>query len=125
MTLAGKEKLKVLYVEDDEITKAAVSMFISRIAVVITASNGREGLELFLQHQPDIVVTDIAMPVMDGNKMIKMIVQHKADTPIIVTTAYNDSERISCKFCKIVAKPFDKDELITAIKACAENIGLE
>ncbi|MBF0329062.1 MAG: response regulator [Nitrospirae bacterium] len=123
MTSSQKEKLKVLYVEDDEITKAAVSMFISRVADVYTASNGKEGFDMFMQHSPDIVVTDISMPVMDGNKMIRMIMQHNENTPIIITTAFNDSEHTLCKFYRIVPKPFDKDELISAIRACAEYIG--
>jgi CheY-like chemotaxis protein len=113
--------ISVLYVEDDAITRLAVGGFIKRIAVVYLAADGQEGLELFKQYKPDIVVTDMAMPVMGGIEMINRIVELSPDVPIIVTTAYNDAEYRSDKAWATLNKPIVREELIEAIKECSER----
>ncbi|UFS72554.1 PAS domain S-box protein [Geomonas sp. RF6] len=55
------------------------------------AENGAMGLELFLQHRPEIVVTDVSMPVMDGIQMAREIKRHNREVIIAAVTAHSDS----------------------------------
>ena len=62
--------LKVLCVEDDADTREPFAEFLQRpVGTLISAANGAEGYAAFLEHSPDIAVTDILMPVIDGLTM--------------------------------------------------------
>lgn len=69
------EKLKnstILYIEDDEITRENISSFLQRKCKnFFIACDGKEGLELFEKYTPDIIITDIEMPNLDGLSMDK------------------------------------------------------
>jgi len=79
--------ISVLYVEDEaEIRDVLAKILKRRIGTVYTASNGFEGVEKFRELNPDIVITDINMPKMDGLKMIAAIRKIKEDVPVIIIT---------------------------------------
>lgn len=87
------QKFSVLYVEDQEdIQDEFVEILSLFIDETVTASNGQEGLQMYRQKKPDLIITDIQMPVMTGLEMIKEIRQVDTETPIIVTTAFNDNK---------------------------------
>lgn len=71
------EKLKtltVLYVEDEEDIRKKISNSLSYyVGEVVEASNGEEGLDLYHKIKPDIIFTDIAMPIIDGIELVKII----------------------------------------------------
>ena len=68
------EKISVLYVEDDDITREELVFFLeNKVRELYVAKNGQEGFELFEKHQPDLIITDIQMPVMTGTKIIRGI----------------------------------------------------
>jgi diguanylate cyclase (GGDEF)-like protein/PAS domain S-box-containing protein len=83
-------------------------------------------LELFREHQPDVVVTDIVMPIMDGLKMSEGIKALDSDVPIIVTTAFNDQDfflsAIEVGIDHYVLKPIHLDALLEAIRKAAKNV---
>lgn len=85
-----------------------------------TATNGVEGIELFNKYNPDIIITDIQMPQMNGLEMIHKIGANIV--PVIVTTAYSDIDyflkAIELKVSKFVIKPIDMLELISSIQDC-------
>lgn len=86
-------QFSVLYVEDDEHIRDQLTQFLRRRAGTLhVASNGAEGLELYRRHQPDMVVSDILMPEMNGLEMAEGIRALNADVPIIVTTAFNETD---------------------------------
>jgi YesN/AraC family two-component response regulator len=119
--------LRVLYAEDDAVTREEISLFLKRRAKeVILAANGAEGLELYRRNSPDIIVTDIRMPVMDGLKMLRAIRQENRSIPIIVTSAYSDTaymmEAIDLGSDQYVLKPVDTEKLSAAFEKCAEMI---
>ena len=119
--------LKVLYAEDDALTRDEIALFLKRRAKeVIVAANGEEGLELFRRHNPDIIVTDIRMPVMDGLKMLRAIRQMNSVIPVIVTSAYSDTsymmEAIDIGSDQYVLKPVDTGKLSAAFEKCAELV---
>lgn len=83
----------VLLVEDEPDVRASLESFLKRrVKTITTASNGKEGYERFLETKPDIVVSDINMPVMNGLEMAEEIRRHDEEVPIIIITAYNDQD---------------------------------
>jgi putative two-component system response regulator len=112
--------LSVLYVEDDEEIRELLSRFLQRwVGTLHTANNGQEGAEAFHQHHPDVVVTDIKMPVMDGLEMASAIKSSSSDVPIIVITAYSERDyfirAIEIGVDQYVTKPVNTDILLRAI----------
>lgn len=85
--------MRVLYVEDDDdIRPLMVQRLKRQVAELIVAENGKQGLELFLQTAPDMVVSDVQMPQMDGLAMASAIKSLNRQTPVILTTAFNETE---------------------------------
>ena len=122
--------LSVLYVEDDDEIREQLTHFLSRrVGVLYTATNGREGLESFRVHQPDIVLSDIRMPEMDGLDMVGAIKQEKPSTPVIMTTAFNETEyflkAIDIGVDKYVMKPVKVDTLVEALDRSAQALHAE
>ncbi len=119
--------ISVLLAEDDQEIREQLSTFLKRIVGTLhIAENGEMGLEAFKASRPDIVITDIRMPKMDGLEMAKAIKEMDRTVPIIVTTAYNETQfllnAIEMGLDKYVIKPTDTDILIEAIYACALNL---
>jgi YesN/AraC family two-component response regulator len=88
---------KILYVEDDDTTRNTAVMLLKKRYPDLdffTAINGKEGLEVYRENRPDIVITDILMPVMDGIQMAKEIKSVDSEVRIIVTSAGNDAENV-------------------------------
>lgn len=89
-------KGRILIVDDSNIQSAIFKdVLIKEGYSVLTAGNGREGIEVARKEQPDVIVTDLHMPVMDGFEMIKRMRQDESTkhVPIIcVTATYQDIE---------------------------------
>lgn len=84
--------MKLLYVEDEKLVRESVSKQIRmKFPVeVFTACHGEEGMELFKKVYPEIVLTDIRMPVCDGLEMTRQIRELSQDTYIVIISAYAD-----------------------------------
>jgi two-component system cell cycle response regulator len=84
-------KISVLYVEDDENIQKVFTNILKRfITKLYIANNGAEGLKKFEELKPDLIITDIQMPKMNGIEMIANIRKENKNIPIIITTAFND-----------------------------------
>ena len=80
-----------MHVEDDTSVRESLMRFLKRrFDSIYSAKDGAEGLELYIAHKPDIVITDIQMPVMDGVEMSRRIKELNPEALIIVTTAFNE-----------------------------------
>jgi len=109
--------LRVLLVEDEEklssLLKNAIGDSFYKFSV---ASNGEEGLELFEKLRPDIIITDIMMPKKTGLEMAKEIRAIDAHVPIIILSAFSETQKfldaIDVGVVKYFIKPFDPDELL-------------
>jgi len=126
------KNISVLYVEDDADIRRHLAEFLRRrVGKLYIAANGQEGLELWRQHRPEVVVTDIMMPVMGGLKMAELIQRENPSVPIIVTTALNETESflkaIDLGIDKYVIKPINTELLLHAIQKSAWGVkaGLE
>lgn len=112
--------ITLLYVEDDEMTLEEISFFLKKyVKKLIVAKNGEEGLELFKEHNPDMVITDIQMPIMNGLEMSKKILEINPSIPIAVTTAYSDSEylinAIEIGIDKYLLKPINMMDVLAVM----------
>lgn len=130
MNITQRTNIAILYVEDDAATRDEVVQFLRRHTDdVIVACDGREALEAYARKKPDIVVTDIRMPVMDGLQMAQEIKSRDHDAKIIMTSAYLDTEyllkAIELGVDGYVMKPVDTDKLLAAINRCALVIGYQ
>ena len=122
--------LTVLYVEDDEDTRKQFTEFLGRpVGKLLTAADGVEGLEAFRRHSPDIVITDILMPLMDGLTMAQHILEMAPSVPIIVLTAFEQSDylmrAINIGIDKYVTKPVNSYRLFESMLECAHRLRAE
>ena len=117
---------KILLIEDEwqlgQIVKDSLEM---RGFEMLYAADGREGLELYHQHRPDVVVLDIMMPNMDGFTVTTEIRKQDKLTPIIFLTAKSQTADVVKGFelggNDYLKKPFSMDELIVRIKALLQR----
>lgn len=128
--MSEKFPVKTLYVEDDPVTREMVASMLERtVETLFTASNGEEGLALFKTLDPDLVITDIRMPLKDGLEMSLEIKALNPVTQLIVMSAHSDTEymlkAIDIGIDRYVLKPIDTKNLFAAIRKSAEIIGME
>lgn len=114
--------LKVLIVEDEDIIRKGLVHTIDWLSmdcmVVGDADNGLDGLKLIETHKPDLVITDIKMPVMDGIEMLEKGLRNNSFYSIILTS-YSEFEyakqAISLKVFEYLLKPIDNEKLADII----------
>lgn len=122
MTHNGSVPIKVLYIEDDKDIQQAVAEMLSLLGYeTACADNGKLGVEKAKSWQPDIVLTDLRLPVMDGNEVIRRL-RSNPDTAymtIFVLSAWADaSTRELCMQLgadRFFAKPLSILEIDSAI----------
>lgn len=118
-------ELVVLYAEDDEGIREQIAHFLfHRCARLILAENGHEALERYHEHRPDMIVSDILMPEMDGLEFAAAVKSGNQATPIIMTTAFNDADyllrAIEIGIDEYVLKPVNLAKLQAALNKQAE-----
>ncbi|EAI6195511.1 response regulator transcription factor [Campylobacter jejuni] len=114
------KELIILVVEDEIKTRESlINVLSERFSKVIGAQNGDEGLKKFKKFKPDLVITDIAMPIMDRLDMAREIKEISDDVPIVVLSAYSEKERllrsIDIGIDKYLIKPVDIEELFKVL----------
>ncbi|MEM5528649.1 ATP-binding protein [Gammaproteobacteria bacterium AS21] len=114
-----KKAIKVVVAEDNAFNQILIAKILEKHKIQpFIASNGKEAIELIDQHQPDLVILDIHMPVMDGFEATR-IIRQKSDIPIISLTANiieQDHHKVTLAGSNcIVLKPINDVELITQI----------
>ncbi len=122
--------MRVLYVEDDPETREELQFMLAHyVAELYTAKNGREGLALFQQHRPDIVVTDLQMPEVNGLSMAADIKSIEPNQPIVILSAYNDVEylfrALELDIQHYITKPISVDRLLNKLCFITEQLNLE
>jgi len=111
----NKADKRILIVEDDNIARDVLDLTLRKyFKEIITAINGKEGLELAEQFNPDLIIADLAMPVLDGFLMLKELEKKLPETPVMVVTAYRE-EAESIEGYPILHKPVDRRELLDQI----------
>ena len=122
MTTTGD--IRVIMADDHEIFRDGFKLTLSRTAdiqLIAEAANGRELVELVQLHQPNVVITDINMPLMDGIEATRRISQQWPDIGIIGLSMYDEEDQIvdmlEAGARGYLLKNADKTEVIEAIKS--------
>jgi two-component system alkaline phosphatase synthesis response regulator PhoP/two-component system response regulator VicR len=117
-----KKPKKILAVDDDQSITLVVQMSLQAEGYeVITARNGREALEMVREHQPDMVVMDVMMPIMDGLSALRILKEDEAtaELPIIMLTARATEADVLSGWLRgadmYMTKPFDPWQLIANV----------
>jgi len=121
------KKIRVLYVEDDSDTLYFSSMLLREIFDdLILAKDGQEGFEKFKKEKPDLIITDINMPLLNGLGMIELIRKEDKNIPIIILSAYNDNkmflDSIKLGIDGYLLKPLELENLIAILKKVVEKL---
>jgi DNA-binding response OmpR family regulator len=115
----------ILLVEDEEnLRNSFAKILLFYVNKVHTAADGEEAFLLYQTKHPDIIITDIKMPKLNGLELIKKIRKENHSIPIIVTSAYTDRnfllESIKLSLIDYIIKPIKESELIRLLEASAE-----
>ena len=115
--------IKILVAEDHEIVRDGICAIIEResdLTVVARAQNGKQAVQLYRQQQPDVVLTDLKMPIMQGVEEIKQIIFEFPQAKIIILTTYDTDEDIyrglQAGAKGYLLKDTSSEELATAIR---------
>jgi CheY-like chemotaxis protein len=114
---------KILVVEDDPDTRELMHLYFKYAGfVVVAAADGKQGLHLAKAEKPDLIITDVEMPNMDGITMIKQLRSEPetATIPIVVCTAsagVTDEEVIKAGANNTLYKPVDFSALVEFIRS--------
>jgi len=110
---------RILLVDDDESIRQVVSIFLTDEGYdVVGAANGRVALDVLPEFQPEVILLDLRMPVMDGWEFVRTYrAQPGPHAPIIafVAALHAEEQRDQIGAVTVLAKPFDLDELLGAV----------
>lgn len=117
----------VLYVEDDDMVRKNALEYLSRVCKeVLLAKDGKEAITMWSKHKPDIIITDINMPNLNGLDMASYIRANDKNVQIIVATAHSDRESllraVELQLVKYIIKPITKEKLLDALQHSMELI---
>ena len=118
---------KILVVEDNDDTRELLHIYFTQAGfVVLDARDGKEGLSIAKAEKPDLVITDMAMPNVDGSEMIRRLRTEPevAKTPIIVFTAHGSVTPEIVRRAganKAFYKPFDFSDLVIVVREMLTN----
>jgi YesN/AraC family two-component response regulator len=124
---------KVIFLDDEAITLQLLESALDwqKYSIVLggKATDGVEGIELFQQVEPDIVITDIRMPNMDGIAFTRAIRQTKKKVKVLLLSAYAEFEyaqsAIAYQISDYLLKPLDEDKLEAAIARIVQELAQE
>ncbi|MDY6950176.1 MAG: response regulator [Thermodesulfobacteriota bacterium] len=117
---------KVLLIDDEEPVRKIVGLYLrSKGHEVITAPDGKTGVELFHQERPPIVLTDVKMPGMDGLEVLRKVKEISPETEVIVITGHGDMnlsiQALQLDASDFVTKPVGNEALSVALRRAEER----
>ncbi|MCF8033359.1 MAG: hybrid sensor histidine kinase/response regulator [Desulfarculaceae bacterium] len=121
---------RLLLIDDEAGIRRMMSLSLAADGYeVATAASGAEGLEIFGEQKPELVLTDIKMPGMDGIEVLKRIKQISPDTEVIIITGHGDLDvaikSLQLQASDFVTKPINDQALAVALKRASERLALK
>ncbi|MFT7593881.1 MAG: DNA-binding NtrC family response regulator [Paracoccaceae bacterium] len=125
----NKQQPNVLIVDDDkEIRESLAEYFRDADWAAKVADSAKTALDIIQNSRPDVVVTDVHMPGMDGIELFRRIIEMDPDIPVLMITAYGDIpmaiEATRSGVVDFIEKPFDPERILAAAKQAAESADL-
>ncbi len=125
-SVPSQGKAKILVVDDDGSIRRVIRMDLEKAGyIVYTAYNGIEGLEMVKEVEPDLIISDIEMPKMDGVEFYEKLRAEDTSIPFIFLTGSSDEERkisvLKLGVDGYLTKPFSKKELIVRVESLLEK----
>ncbi len=120
---------KILLTDDEEGIRKVLSISLADSGYeVLTAENGERAFEIFQEHRPPIVLSDIKMPVMDGIELLKKIKEVSPDTEVIMISGHGDIDvaiqSLKYEAADFIVKPVNPESLEVALKRVREKISM-
>ena len=121
------QKYKLLYVEDDEISReTSLEMFKNFFINIDVAIDGEDGLKKFKNNYYDMIITDVNMPKLNGIEMFKAIREIDSEIPVLILSARNESsfflDSIKLNVSGYLLKPLDPQQFITQISKIVHEL---
>jgi DNA-binding NarL/FixJ family response regulator len=123
-TDTSEKPIGVLVVDDHPLMRAGIVAVVNgeeNMAVVAEAANGREAIECFIRHRPDVTLMDLQMPEMDGVEATKAIRRESSDARIVMLTTYKGDVRalrsLQAGACGYLLKSTIRSDLVAAIRS--------
>jgi DNA-binding response OmpR family regulator len=125
--MLNNTKYNLLYSEDEAGVREMVVEYLEEyFSTIYVAKNGKQALELYELYHPDIIITDIKMPKMNGLELAVAIRKQNKEIPIIITTAYTTTEyllqAIELNLVKYLLKPVEEENLQEALTSAMERL---
>jgi len=119
--------LTLLYVEDEPLIRKNAVEYLSRYCnKVLEAKDGIEALEMYDKHKPDLIISDINMPKLNGLDFASRIRETDKNTPIILATAHTETEyllkAVELQLIKYIVKPITSAKLEEALALACEAL---
>lgn len=123
------QSLSILYAEDEVGIRENISDSLAYyVKNVYQASNGEEAFELYMDKKPDIILSDIHMPILNGIEFVKKVREIDRKIPIVMITAHTDKEylleAVELRMEKYIVKPIELEVLLEILKKCLETIDI-
>jgi len=120
---------KILLIDDEEDILRVLSMSLKIDGYdVVSALSGKEGLDVFIKESPDIILTDIKMPGMDGIEVLKKVKKINPETEVIIITGHGDIdtaiEALQYGASDFINKPVRDEALSIALDRAKEKIDI-
>jgi DNA-binding NarL/FixJ family response regulator len=124
LTDSAETKIRIMVIDDHHIVRRGLVALInmeSDMTVIAEGADGREAVDLFRQHQPDVVLMDLRLPVLGGADATRSIREEFPVARIIAVTTYDGDEDIyralQAGACGYILKDMFSEELLSAIRA--------
>lgn len=121
------KSLNVLYIEKDDYTREYISDALEFMSMNVTSTNcGNEAYSLYLENRPDILVSDIDVPILNEHNLVEKIRQSDNNIQIIITSDITSTEHflkaVELNLVKYLLKPISLNNLKNALSICINNI---
>jgi len=117
-------RASVVVVDDEPDVVYLLSLLLERdgFTVAATASDGEQGIDAVREHQPDVVLLDLAMPTLDGEAALPTLVLEAPRTMVVVLSAHVDPERARGLFARGAFAVYEKGDLGAVAEALGDDL---
>lgn len=124
------ENYKVLLIDDDEDSRRLLAKAVRKEGFeVMTAENGRIGLEISRKENPHIIITDLKMPEVGGIEVLQKVKRLAPNVEVILVTAFSETETavmaLRAGVLHYIKKPIDLDQMVVTLEKATENLNLQ